>query len=93
MSAERVHRTTHQVIVAAPHGRGVRADLRRPRWPLFLPPTVHVEQLDFDGDHERLRMWATANGHVTSWTSRRTLDPQRRRITFRQELPAAPCNP
>ncbi|MFD9462047.1 aromatase/cyclase [Streptomyces sp. NPDC060027] len=90
MSAERVHRTTHQVIVAAPAGVAYGLISDAPRWPLFLPPTVHVEQLDFDGDHERLRMWATANGHVTSWTSRRTLDPQRRRITFRQELPAAP---
>ncbi|MET9412414.1 aromatase/cyclase [Streptomyces sp. NPDC002935] len=90
MSAERVHRTTHQVSVAAPAGvvYGLIADALR--WPLFFTPTVHVEQLEFDGGRERLRMWATANGRVTSWTSRRTLDPQHRRVAFRQELPAAP---
>ncbi|MEU3891387.1 aromatase/cyclase [Streptomyces sp. NPDC029041] len=90
MSAERVHRTTHEVTVAAPAGvvYGLISDAVR--WPLFFPPNVHVEQLEFDGDSERLRMWATANGQVRSWTSRRLLDPALRRVEFRQELPAAP---
>lgn len=90
MSAERVHRTTHEVTVTAPAGvvYGLISDAVR--WPLFFPPNVHVEQLEFDGGRERLRMWATANGQVKSWTSRRTLDPERRRVEFRQELPAAP---
>jgi aromatase len=90
MSAERVHRTTHEVTVAAPAGvvYGLISDAVR--WPLFFPPNVHVEQLEFDGESERLRMWATANGQVRSWTSRRLLDPALRRVEFRQELPAAP---
>ncbi|MER7200566.1 cyclase [Streptomyces sp. CB01635] len=90
MSAERVHRTTHEVNVGAPAGvvYGLIADAVK--WPLYFPPSVHVEQLEFDGGHERLRMWATANDQVKSWTSRRTLDPERRRVEFRQELPAAP---
>ncbi|MFJ8078040.1 aromatase/cyclase [Streptomyces sp. NPDC096176] len=90
MSAERVHRTTHEVNVAAPAGvvYGLISDAVQ--WPLFFPPNVHVERLEFDGTGERLRMWATANGQVKSWTSRRVLDPEQRRIEFRQELPATP---
>ncbi|MFE1948854.1 aromatase/cyclase [Streptomyces sp. NPDC059524] len=90
MAVERVHRTTHEVTVAAPAGvvYGLISDAVR--WPLFFPPNVHVEQLEFDGDSERLRMWAVANDEVRSWTSRRLLDPGRRRVEFRQELPARP---
>jgi aromatase len=85
-----VHATTHEVNVAAPAGvvYGLISDAVQ--WPLFFPPNVHVERLEFDGASERLRMWATANGQVKSWTSRRVLDPARRRIEFRQELPASP---
>ncbi|MEV7559736.1 aromatase/cyclase [Streptomyces sp. NPDC048331] len=90
MSAEHVHRTTHEVTVAAPAGvvYGLIADAAK--WPLYFPPNVHVEQLESDGSRERLRMWATANGQIKSWTSRRTLDVAQRRIEFRQEVPASP---
>ncbi|MFJ4276046.1 SRPBCC family protein [Streptomyces coelicoflavus] len=56
------------------------------RWPVFLPPTVHVEQLEFDGESERLRMWVTANDEIRSWTTRRVLDPVAHRVDFRQEV-------
>ncbi|MEU5811757.1 aromatase/cyclase [Streptomyces sp. NPDC047718] len=90
MSAERVHRTTHEVTIDAPAGvvYGLLADATA--WPLYFTPNVHVERLEFDGTRERLRMWATANGQVKSWVSRRTLDPVERRIDFRQEVPASP---
>jgi len=90
MAAERVHTTAHDVDVAAPAGvvYGLIADATR--WPWYFPPNVHVEQLEFDGRSERIRMWATANGQVRSWTSSRQLSPAERRITFRQDLPAAP---
>ncbi|MFJ3913274.1 aromatase/cyclase [Streptomyces vinaceus] len=90
MAAERVHRTVHETEVAAPAGvvYGLIAD--PVQWPLYFPPNVYVERLEFDGVHERLRMWATANGQVKSWTSRRVLDAAARRIEFRQEVPAAP---
>ncbi|MET7622264.1 aromatase/cyclase [Streptomyces sp. NPDC005408] len=90
MSDTRVHRTSHQVEVAAPAGvlYGLIADTVR--WPLFFPPSIHVEQLEFDGTHERLRIWATANGRVTSWASVRSLDPELRRVDFRQQVPASP---
>ncbi|MFF5448616.1 aromatase/cyclase [Streptomyces sp. NPDC012888] len=90
MSAGRVHRTTHEVTIAAPAGvvYGLIADAAR--WPLYFPPNVHVEQLESDGSRERLHMWATAEGQVKSWRSRRTLDPGSRRVEFRQEVSAAP---
>ncbi|WP_406397676.1 aromatase/cyclase [Streptomyces sp. NBC_00879] len=89
MSDTRVHRTSHRVEVAAPAGvlYGLIADTVR--WPLFFPPSIHVEQLEFDGTHERLRIWATANGSVASWTSVRSLDPELRRVDFRQQVPAS----
>ncbi|MFB9608842.1 aromatase/cyclase [Kutzneria kofuensis] len=59
-------------------------------WPQYLPPNIHVRRTEFDGVDERLRMWATANGTVKSWTSRRKLDAKARRIEFRQEVSAAP---
>ncbi|MEV8309143.1 SRPBCC family protein [Streptomyces flavidovirens] len=80
----------HHAEVEAPAGvlYGLIADALR--WPVFLPPTVHVEQLEFDGERERLRMWVTANGEIKSWTTRRTLDPVGHRVDFRQEVLPAP---
>ncbi|MFG2986907.1 aromatase/cyclase [Streptomyces sp. NPDC048258] len=91
MSGERVHRKTYTVDVAAPAGvvYGLIADTTR--WPLIMPPSVHVERLDFDGTEDRFQMWVTANGQVKSWFSRRALDPVARRVDFRQETPAAPA--
>ncbi|MGF1430189.1 aromatase/cyclase [Kitasatospora sp. LaBMicrA B282] len=90
MSDARVHRTVHEVRAAAPAGvlYGLIADATR--WPLFFPPCVHVEQLDFDGARERLRMWATAEGRITSWVSSRRLDVERLRVEFTMDLPAHP---
>lgn len=81
-----VHRMAQHAEVDAPAGvlYGLIADALR--WPVFLPPTVHVEQLEFDGASERLRMWVTANGEIKSWTTRRVLDPLAHRVEFRQEV-------
>ncbi|MFF0792352.1 SRPBCC family protein [Streptomyces spiralis] len=81
-----VHRMAQHAVVDAPAGvlYGLIADALR--WPVFLPPTVHVEQLEFDGASERLRMWVTANGEIRSWTTRRVLDPVAHRVDFRQEV-------
>jgi aromatase len=86
-----VHRTVHEVTAAAPAGvlYGLIADATR--WPLLFPPCVHVEQLDFDGTRERLRMWATAGETVKSWVSSRSLDVERLRVEFTMDLPAAPA--
>ena len=92
MTGERVHRTSHSTEVAAPAGvvYGLISDAVR--WPLFFPPNVHVERLETDGTNERLRMWATANGQVRSWISRRVQDPGTRRVEFRQSHPQAPVD-
>ncbi|MFB8392614.1 aromatase/cyclase [Streptomyces yangpuensis] len=91
MPVERVHRTSYVVDVAAPGGvvYGLLADTTQ--WPLFVPASIHVERLDFDGRQDRFHMWVTANGSVRSWLSRRTLDAGRMRIDFRQEVPAPPA--
>ncbi|WP_030949686.1 aromatase/cyclase [Streptomyces sp. NRRL S-646] len=89
MPAPALHRTSHRIEVAAPAGvvYGLIADAER--WPLFFAPNVYVELLDLEGPGQRLRMWARAGGRITSWITRRTLDPAARRITFRQEVTSA----
>jgi aromatase len=85
-----VHATEHTIEVAAPAAvvYGLVADVTR--WPQVFGPTVHVEVLDQDEEHERLQIWATANGEVKSWTSLRQLDPHTQRIVFRQEVSQPP---
>ncbi|MEU0575373.1 aromatase/cyclase [Dermacoccus nishinomiyaensis] len=87
----RVHRAVHEVTAPAPADvlYGLIADATR--WPLFFRSCVHVEQLDFDGTRERLRMWAVAGDRITSCVSRRRLDAARRRVEFDQDLPVAPA--
>ncbi|MFD6432632.1 SRPBCC family protein [Streptomyces venezuelae] len=87
MTGERIHQLAHAVEVAAPAHvvYGLIADPER--WPLFLPRTVYAQRLDFDGVHERLRMWGLAEGQITTWTCVRVQDLPRRRITFRQDRP------
>ncbi|MFE3590609.1 SRPBCC family protein [Streptomyces niveus] len=89
-SGERVYRTSHELEIGAPAGvvYGLIADAER--WPLFLPGTVHVEVLEFDGCEERLRVWAAAHGTTHCWTSRRVLDAAERRISFRYEGRSGP---
>lgn len=90
MSEPRLHRLVHEATVSAPAGvvYGLVADTTR--WPLFMPSVIHVEQLEFDGTCEYLRMYAFAQGTVSSWASTRVLDPEQRVVTFRQVVPAAP---
>ncbi|MER6217043.1 aromatase/cyclase [Streptomyces sp. NPDC001674] len=91
MSGERVQHTSYSVDVAAPAGVVYALLADTTQWPLFVPPSIHVERLDFDGTRDRFGMWATAGGAVTSWVSRRSLDPVRRTIDFHQEVPAPPA--
>jgi aromatase len=90
MSVLEQHHTRHTIDVAAPADvvYGIIADVTR--WPEFFAPNVHVEYLEKDEGGERLRIWATANGEVKTWISRRDLDRDQRTITFRQEVSAAP---
>lgn len=83
-------RTTHTRVVEAPADEvyGLVADVGR--WPVIFEPSVLVRHLHRGDDEERFRLWATVNGQVTDWTSRRTLDAAGRRITFEQERSRAP---
>ncbi|MGW6935366.1 aromatase/cyclase [Lentzea sp. NPDC054927] len=80
----------HEIVVpaAAKEVYALLADVES--WPTMFPPSVHVEVLQRDERHERIRIWATANGAVKSWTSRRDLLAESLRISFRQEVSAAP---
>jgi aromatase len=95
MSSQRVHAAQHTVTVAAPAGvvYGLLADA--PRWPVLLPPYVHVERIDFDGTEESLRLWHLRHGQVCSALARRVLRPRERRIEFELQealLPGAPTS-
>ncbi|GAA1852147.1 SRPBCC family protein [Pseudonocardia ailaonensis] len=90
------HHTEHVLDIDAPPERvyPLVADVRN--WPRIFPPTLHVELLEPpapDGAgraQERLRLWATANGEIKTWTSRRELDAGALRVRFRQDVSQAP---
>ncbi|WP_405010101.1 aromatase/cyclase [Kitasatospora sp. NBC_01539] len=90
MSDSGVVRTEHAIDVAAAPEAVYGLVARAEDWPHLFPPTVHVETLEEGVRSERLQIWAFANGEVRSWTSRRTLDPEALRVTFRQEVSSAP---
>jgi aromatase len=83
-------RTTHRVTTKAPAGAvyDLIADVRR--WPVLFGPTVHVEILEHGDRDERFTIWALVNDRVVNWTSRRTFDRPRLRITFHQEHSTPP---
>ncbi|WP_277622421.1 aromatase/cyclase [Streptomyces sp. CB03238] len=93
-AASATHVTEHVITVgAAPETvYGLVADVSA--WPQVFGPTVHAEVVEpadpRTGGEELIRIWATANGQVRTWTSRRTLDPQARTIRFRQVVSADP---
>ncbi|MGY1683319.1 aromatase/cyclase [Geodermatophilus sp. SYSU D01176] len=80
----------HHIDVEASADRvfALIADVRQ--WPRIFPPTVHVDRVEQMGANERIQIWATANGAVKSWISRRVIDPGNLRINFRQEVSAPP---
>lgn len=85
MSDETVHETLHEIDVDAPAGAVFDLIADAPSWPVHFPPSVHVERLEGDDRRERLRIWATANGEIKRWTSRRVLERERLRVTYHQE--------
>ncbi|ROQ66589.1 aromatase [Streptomyces sp. 840.1] len=80
----------HEITVGAPAPAVYRLLADVVNWPRIFPPTIHVDQVGSSGDEERIRIWATAGDEAKNWTSRRTLDPEGLRITFRQEISAPP---
>lgn len=80
----------HSIEVTAPADAVYQLIAQVENWPILFPPTVHVEHAERGDRDERIRIWATANGEAKTWFSRRTLDPDARRIGFRQEVSAPP---
>lgn len=84
------HRTQHSLTVDAPADAlyALVADVTR--WPAVFEPTVAVRHVERTERTERFEIWATIEGRVAHWRSRRTLDPVRRLVSFRQEHSAPP---
>ncbi|MCG7205428.1 aromatase/cyclase [Streptomyces arenae] len=80
----------HEITVDAPAAAVYHLLADVVNWPRIFPPTIHVDRVEHTGAEERIRIWATARGQAKHWTSRRTLDPDVLRITFRQEISTPP---
>jgi len=85
-----MHYTVNKIDIAAPVETVYGIIAQATRWPQYFAPTVHVEQTPLGPGTERLRIWATGNGVLRSWTSLRTLEPASGRVSFRQEVSAPP---
>lgn len=83
-------RRTHTTRIAAPVERVYALIADATRWPAVFGPTVHLEHLDRTGQDERFQIWATVNGTVATWTSKRHLDPVGASVRFDQERSQAP---
>ncbi len=90
MSTVEQRECEHEITIAAPAAVVYRLIAEVENWPRIFPPTIHVDQVSTGDREERIRIWATANGEPKSWVSRRTLDPDRFRIRFQQEVSAPP---
>ncbi|WP_331752602.1 aromatase/cyclase [Streptomyces chartreusis] len=90
MSEQAGREVEHEITVLAEPHEVYRLLTEVENWPRLFPPSVYVEYLERDGNEERIRIWATANGEAKNWTSRRVLDPEGLRITFRQEVSTPP---
>ncbi|MFE9022968.1 aromatase/cyclase [Streptomyces sp. NPDC007808] len=90
MSQPGLREVEHEITVSAPAAAVYRLIAEVRNWPRIFPPTIYVDREALGEGAERIRIWATANGEAKNWTSRRTLDPDRLRITFRQEVSAPP---
>lgn len=80
----------HEITIAAAAADVYRLIAEVENWPRIFPPTVYVDHVERGDRTERIRIWAIANGEAKNWTSRRTLDPEGLRITFRQEVSTPP---
>ncbi|WP_406864152.1 aromatase/cyclase [Streptomyces sp. HUAS MG47] len=90
MSQQGLREVEHEITVAAPAAAVYRLIAEVENWPRIFPPTIYVDHVERGENEERIRIWATANETAKNWTSRRTLDAEALRITFRQEVPAPP---
>lgn len=84
------HTTEHDITIDAAAAAIFELLADVSNWPRIFPPTVYADRVEHSGDTERIRIWATANGQVRNWTSRRVLTPHELRIEFRQEVSSPP---
>jgi aromatase len=82
--------TEHDISIAAPAPAVYEIIRDVTRWPQYFGPTVHVEFHERGAGSELIQIWATANGAVKTWISRRHLDPADHRIRFRQQVSQPP---
>ncbi|MEV7033260.1 aromatase/cyclase [Streptomyces sp. NPDC093272] len=80
----------HEITISAPAAEVYRLIADVAHWPRIFPPTIYVDHLERSADQELIGIWATANGEAKNWTSRRVLDPDGLRITFRQTVSTPP---
>ena len=85
MSTQTMRETRHEVSVDVPAQQVYDFIADVTKWPAIFPPPVHAEVAERDGAAERIRIWATANGGVKTWTSARRHDPAELSVSFRQE--------
>ncbi|MFI6571447.1 aromatase/cyclase [Nocardia fluminea] len=90
MTTQTTREVEHTITVAAPPTEVYRLLAEVENWPRLFPPSVYVTRLEYEGNEERIQIWATANGEAKTWISRRVLDPDQLRITFWQEVSAPP---
>ncbi|UGQ11785.1 SRPBCC family protein [Yinghuangia sp. ASG 101] len=86
------HQLAHHIAVSAPADEVYRLLADVSGWPAMFGPTVHVEPHGPRNEHgeETFTIWALTGDDVSSWASRRQLDPAARRIEFRQTEPPDP---
>lgn len=90
MTSPATHTLTHTLEMTAPVESVYSLVADVTRWPVIFGPTVYVDLLEHDQQAERFHIWATVNGVVRDWVSRRTFDPEAKRVEFAQERSAAP---
>ena len=81
---------THRRLIAAPPDVVYRLVEDVSVWPVVFGPSVYVRHLERRPAEERFRIWALVAGEVRDWVSLRELDPDARRISFRQQRTHAP---
>ncbi|MGV9564715.1 SRPBCC family protein [Streptomyces sp. NPDC003480] len=92
MAADRqVHRTRAEVDIDAPADAVYRALTGVADWPVLYPWIAHTEVLGQEGPDDEVKFWAVRpEGGLRVWTSRRTLDPEARRMVFVQRGSVGP---
>ncbi|MFD7898756.1 aromatase/cyclase [Streptomyces sp. NPDC059743] len=86
MTPQAPREVEHEITVQAAAQDVYRLLAEVENWPRLFPPSVYVEYLERNEHNERIRIFATANDEVKSWSSVRELDPEGLCIFFRQEV-------